>query len=130
MMSGKARYEEGAVYCDVAKPSTTLHCLIVGVDGLHRPHLVFCCQLTACDCSAIYPCTTTVHPHEPSSRHVRRLHVMLTADLQSVHPTVQLPSPRARHLCVQPTVQLSSPCATSERPRQSSSRNVAVSTIY
>ena len=27
MMSGKARYEEGAVYCDVEEPSTTLFAL-------------------------------------------------------------------------------------------------------
>ena len=106
MMSGKARYEEGAVYRDVAKPSTTLlalttasenpdntmprkytaHCLTECVDRLHRSHLVFWCLLTAGDCSAISPCTTTVRPHEPSSRHARRLHVMLTADLQSIQP--------------------------------------------
>ena len=29
-------------------------------------------------CSAISSCTTTVRPHEPSSRHIRRLHVKLT----------------------------------------------------
>ena len=42
-----------------------------------------------------------MRPREPSSRHSRRLHVMLTADIQSVQPTVQLPSTRARHMCVQ-----------------------------
>ena len=47
---------------------------------------------------------TLVRPHEPSSRHVDRLHGV--------------------------TVQLSSPFTTSERPCQPSSRNVAVSTIY
>ena len=59
---------------------------------------------------------------------------MLTADLQSVPPTVQLPSPRVRHvsrlhdiltaglLCVQPTFRLSSSSATPERPRQPSSQ--------
>ena len=83
-----------------ATPVITAHCLTVCVDHLHRPHLVFCYLLTACDCSAISPCTTTVRPHEPSSRNVRRLHVMLTADLQSGQSTVQLPSPRAQHQCV------------------------------
>ena len=61
----------------------TVHCLTVCVDHLHRSLLVFCCLLTACDCSAISPSTTTLRPNEPSSQHVRRLHIMLTANLQS-----------------------------------------------
>ncbi|KAI0218183.1 hypothetical protein LSAT2_030089 [Lamellibrachia satsuma] len=65
--------------------------------------------------SAAFPARATpVSPHEPSLRHVCRLHDILTAGL----------------LCVQPTVQLSSPRETQERPRQPSSRNVAVSTTY
>ena len=83
-----------------ATPVITAQCLTACVDRLLRPHIVFCYLLTACDCSAISPCTTAVRPHEPSSRNVRRLHVMLTADLQSGQSTVQLPSPRARHQCV------------------------------
>ena len=54
-----------------------------------------------------------MRPHEPSSRHVSRLHDILTAGVR----------------CVKPTVQLSFSCATPERPRQPSSRKVAVS-IY
>ena len=78
--------------------------------------------------------------HEPSLRHVRRLHVMLTTELQSVQQAIPLPSrararqvrphkPSSRHVsllhdiltagvrCVKSTVQLSSPCAIPERPR-------------
>ena len=37
--------------------------------------------------------------HEPSLRHVRRLHVMLTTELHSVQPTILLPSPDAARQC-------------------------------
>ena len=74
----------------------TVHCLTVCVDRLPRLPLVFCCLLIACDCSAISPFTTTVRPHEPSLQHVRRFHVMLTTELQSVQPTILLHSPRSR----------------------------------
>ena len=76
-----------------------MHCLTVCVDRTPLLRLVFCCLLTACDYSAISPCTTTVRLHEPSLRHVRRLHVMLTTELQSVQPTIMLPSPDAARQC-------------------------------
>ena len=81
-------------------------------DRLHRPHLVSCYLLTACDCSAISPCTTTVRPHEPSSRHVRRIHDILAAGLLCVQPTVQLSS-HVRHQ----SVRVSRRHETSPSPR-------------
>ena len=119
----------------------TTHCLTVCVDRRPLLRLVFCCLLTACDYSAISPYTTTGRLHEPSLRHVRRLHVMLTTELQSVQPTILLLSPRARatpvrphepssrHVsrlydilttgvrCVKPTVQLSFSAVTTKRRR-------------
>ena len=91
---------------NVIGPSTTRSSSPRHVDG----------RLTerSADCSTALPARATpVRPNHPSSRHVRCLHDILTAGV----------------LNVQQTVQLSSPCATSERPRQPSSRNIAVSTI-
>ncbi|KAI0228374.1 hypothetical protein LSAT2_021148 [Lamellibrachia satsuma] len=62
--------------------------------------------LSAYDTTAFPARTTPVRLHEPSSRHVRLFHDILTAGLLSVQPTVQLSSPRA----------------TPVRPRQPSSR--------
>ena len=92
---------------NVMEPSTTGSLSPRYVDG----------RLTerSADCSAAFPARATpVRPHELLSRHVSRLNDILPADI----------------LYAQLTVQLSSPCVTSERPRQPSSRNIAVSTIY
>ena len=65
--------------------------------------------------SRLFNCLPRARARQPvrSSRYVNRLHDILTAGVPYVHPTVQL----------------SSPCATSNRPRQPSSRNVAVSAV-
>ena len=84
-----------------AMPVITAHSLTVCVDHLYRPPLVFCYLLTACDCSAISPCTTTVRPRQPSSWNFATTY--LTSGLLIFQPTTSsatLRSNETRTACV------------------------------